>query len=160
MADNYRNSSYKKKQAAGTPEQDFLESLFKGIWQLLKFLFGKKGGKSGKSNNAAEIAKIRDHWQDVEMHVLQDATCAQAISEADKLLDAALQLKGVKGTTMGERLKASTGLFPHDLYQDIWQAHKIRNNLAHEVGARVTQAEAQYAVSTFRNALYKLGILS
>jgi len=85
---------------------------------------------------------------------------ALSVSEADKLIDAAFLTMGFSGQSMGERLKASEKWFPADLYQEIWQAHKLRNTLAHEVGVVASQSEAKQAVGSIRKALYHLKILN
>jgi len=53
-----------------------------------------------------------------------------AIIEADIILDQALKKRGYAGNSLGERLKsiAPTALASLD---DAWQAHKIRNYIAH-----------------------------
>ena len=145
-------SRYKEPQSS--PEQVFVETVIKGIGQLFNLLFGRKS-----AIDSAAITKIRANWSEVEAHVAQESTRALAVSEADKLLDAAMQINGITGTTMGERLKAAEDRFPHTLYQQIWDAHKLRNHLAHEVGASVTVAEAQQAVAAFREGMGKLGVL-
>ena len=55
-----------------------------------------------------------------------------ALIDYDTLLDHVLKDKGIRGTNMGERLKSARSYFPHGLYNEIWEAHKMRNNLVHE----------------------------
>jgi len=56
-----------------------------------------------------------------------------AVIEADKLLDFVLKSKRVKGETLGDRLKASKNLFSTSSYNKVWEVHKLRNRLAHEM---------------------------
>ncbi|MEP7103629.1 MAG: hypothetical protein ABI721_02900 [Candidatus Dojkabacteria bacterium] len=57
-----------------------------------------------------------------------------AVFEADKLLDFVLKSKKVKGETLGERLKNAKHLFRNNTsYNTIWEVHKLRNKLAHEM---------------------------
>ena len=142
------------KEPQSSPEQVFVETIIKGLGQLFRLLFRRK-----QTVDSAALAKIRVHWSDVEAHLAQESTRALAVSEADKLLDAALQVHKVAGSTMGERLKSAENLFSHSLYQRIWDAHKLRNHLAHEMGATVSAAEAQQAVGAFREAMGNLGVL-
>lgn len=53
-----------------------------------------------------------------------------AIIEADIILDGILKKKGYAGNSLGERLKS---ISPQQLstLNDAWEAHKIRNNIAH-----------------------------
>ncbi|MEO6729481.1 MAG: hypothetical protein ABIM99_06190 [Candidatus Dojkabacteria bacterium] len=56
-----------------------------------------------------------------------------AVIEADKLLDYVLKSKKVKGETLGDRLKSSKNLFSTSSYNKVWEVHKLRNRLAHEM---------------------------
>jgi hypothetical protein len=51
----------------------------------------------------------------------------------DKLLDYALQQSYYEGNTLGERLKAASPKFNKQVYNTIWESHKIRNRLVHEM---------------------------
>ena len=161
MADRYqgKNPNYKgrnhKPQTA--PEQAFIEGILHIIVQVFKMLFGKKGG--AKTGTAAQLRQLGESWEQVELYVLQSPTYHLAVSEGDKILDAALKIKGLPGTTMADRLRAGQTLFAPDLYNQIWSAHKLRNTLAHEVGASADSGEVRAAVGTFRSALYQLGVL-
>ena len=157
MSTSPSRSPRRSKRQDSSPEQAVVEGVVKGLGQLLKFIFGR-GGKGGGQNNE-QLQKIRALWPAVEGHLAQESTYALAVSEADKLLDSALQATGVAGESMGERLKAAQPNFPASMYQDIWDAHKLRNHLAHEMGATVGRAEAQQAVRTFRSALQHLTVL-
>lgn len=143
------------------PEQVIIESFFSGLGQIIAWVFKRlTQGKAPRTNRQAELAGLQEHWENVELHVMQDATRALAVSEGDKILDSAFKIIGLPGESMGDRLKAAESKFSPDLYQQIWQAHKLRNTLAHEIGAKVSAQEAQAAITTFRQALYQLGVLS
>lgn len=55
----------------------------------------------------------------------------EAITEADILLDDVLGRAGYMGAGVGEKLKSATRADFHTL-DDAWEAHKIRNQIAHE----------------------------
>ena len=58
----------------------------------------------------------------------------EAIIEADIMLDEALTNQGYAGDTVSDKLKTAEQLtFPH--LQDAWEAHKVRNQIAHEGSA-------------------------
>lgn len=80
-----------------------------------------------------------------------------AVSEADKLLDYALKRSGVRGETMGERLKNSGSRFSD--INAIWRAHKLRNALAHEADFDLVASQAREAVADFERGLRDLGAL-
>ena len=163
MAHNssYKSRSPRRKGPQTAPEQEVVEAIFKGLWSLLSWIFGKAKGRGGKkAAQKAQVQRLIEGWEQVELYLLQEQGKILAVSEADKILDAALQLHGVEGETMGERLKRAADYFPYELYQQIWQAHKLRNALAHEVGVKISTQELIQAVSTFRSALYHLQILT
>lgn len=78
-----------------------------------------------------------------------------AIFEADKLLDHALKARGYGGQTMGDRLKNARGSFMNN--NTVWQAHKLRNRLAHEQDVRLNGVAVDQALRSFRSALKDLG---
>jgi len=99
-------------------------------------------------------------WQEVEelVKLKKDSTLKQALIEADKLLDLGLRTKRIKGETMGERLKSSRNLFDKNLYNEIWQAHKLRNRLVHEHD-EILSFQIEKAISTFKKVLNYLNLI-
>lgn len=73
--------------------------------------------------------------------------------EYDKLLDHILKTRKVSGETLGERLKNSRTLFSRAEYNDIWEAHKLRNRVVHEVGINIEKKELDFHISNFRRIL-------
>lgn len=82
---------------------------------------------------------------------------SMAIMNADKLLDRALREKGMKGSTMGERLKNAERLLNN--VNSVWTAHKLRNQIAHQDGIAIGSDQARRAINTFRGALKDLGAI-
>jgi hypothetical protein len=81
-----------------------------------------------------------------------------AIIEADIILDDTLKQKGYAGTTLGERLKS---ISPNQLasLQDAWEAHKVRNRIAHEGSDFVlTKRIAQETITQYRRVFDEFGI--
>jgi len=75
-----------------------------------------------------------------------------AVIEADKMLDEALFNSGFQGENLGDRLK---GIDPKSVpwLNDAWEAHKIRNRIAHEADFVLDQREARKAVAKYEGAL-------
>lgn len=80
-----------------------------------------------------------------------------AILSADKLLDKALRESGARGNTMGERLKQLGGRF-QDI-NGVWTAHKLRNQIAHEVHGEINPAVARRMLRIYKNALKDIGAI-
>ncbi len=115
--------------------------------------FTKKMGKR------IDVEKYRARCLEIEHRLKADDpnTYQLCVLNADKLLDQALRDLGVKGNTMGERLKNSVSLYSDR--NGIWTAHKLRNVIAHEPGATVSYQQAKQALVYFRQALKDLGAI-
>lgn len=71
-------------------------------------------------------------WQTVEKYAASDnpGDWRLGIIEADLMLEELLEEQGFSGATLGDKLKnAERGDFV--TYQNAWEAHKVRNNIAH-----------------------------
>ena len=81
-----------------------------------------------------------------------------AVIEADSLMDDLLKRIGYPGETMGERLKYvdSSKLAA---INDVWEAHKIRNIIAHDPNRAVSRQEIDKALEGFEKALDELDFI-
>ena len=102
--------------------------------------------------------EYQQKWLTIEQSLTSDPASFQlAILNADKLVDAALKAKGYKGTTMGERMKSAKNVFSDR--NGIWNAHKIRNQIAHEQSVSLSAARTKKALASFKTALKDLGAI-
>lgn len=76
--------------------------------------------------------------------------------EIDSVVDYCLKQKGRHGSTMGERLKDARMLFDREEYNRLWEAHKTRNRLVHEVDFHMHTNEMRKEIGVLRNAVMKL----
>lgn len=81
-----------------------------------------------------------------------------AVIEADKIFDDLVKRIGYKGGDMGERLQQITSAQLPNI-NDIWEAHKIRNKIAHESDYRINRALAKRAVEIYQEAMETLEAL-
>jgi hypothetical protein len=91
-------------------------------------------------------------WMKVLEHVNSPnpADWKLAILEADIILDHLLDKMGYHGATMGDKLKS---IEPSDFtsLQEAWEAHKVRNAIAHEGSDYVvTKPEAERVIRLFK----------
>ena len=133
------------------------------VWLSL-FFYTRRLKKGKKYGNAITIDKqqIAAKWQEIEntFNMGGNSRLKSAIMEADKLADFVLKAKGVAGNTMGERMKNARNKFGnYDDYNNLWFAHKVRNNIAHETMHDLSFAEAKKAMEYFKKALKELGVL-
>jgi len=72
-----------------------------------------------------------------------------AIIEADAILDDMVKKMGYSGDDLGERLK-NIELSDFNTLPQAWEAHKVRNKIAHEGNFILTQREAKRIVGLYR----------
>jgi hypothetical protein len=71
-----------------------------------------------------------------------------AVIEADKMLEVVVGTFDVPGDNMGDKLKnIEKGDFGN--LEEAWQAHKIRNRIAHEQNFHLSQRDARVAIDNF-----------
>lgn len=106
-----------------------------------------------------DTEKYRRRWLEIEGLLSQDdqRNCQFAVIEADKLLDIAMKESGVRGDTMGERLKTAKDTWSHR--DGVWSAHKLRNQIVHEADVQVTYDTARRALAGFKKALRDIGAI-
>lgn len=119
---------------------------------LLIFLYALISSKKPKLNKAKYIKNL-----DVITKLIGYANYQSAVMESDKLLDSALKELGIKGSTMGERLRNCGNLGLN--LNDIWWAHKLRNRVAHEVGYNISATNANKVAKILKTSLKKLGAI-
>jgi hypothetical protein len=104
--------------------------------------------------------RIRSTWDDIERHFFagDDNDLKVALIEADNLLNDALLAAGVQGVQLGDRLKkVRSNQLPN--LEEVWQAHKIRNRIAHEANFVLKRDLAERALTVYETALEHLGVL-
>lgn len=112
-----------------------------------------------KSGRTLNVARYQSQWLTIENELQRDnrATYQLAILHADKLVDAALRDRGIKGNTMGERMKSAQSIWKNP--DHIWGAHKVRNRIAHEPDSEVTYEIAARSLVAYKQALKDLGAI-
>lgn len=118
-----------------------------------------RGWIASRSFDADDREKMRRRWREIEQMLQGPGEMSRklAVLEADKLLDAALKSLAMPGATLGERLKFAQYKYPE--LRDVWWAHKIRNQLAHEASYHLDAGIARRAVKSFQRALERLGAI-
>lgn len=114
---------------------------------------------TGKRGHAFNVEEYQTRWLKIENSLSKNnaRSYGMAVIEGDKLLDRALQEMGVAGKSMGERLKKIGNKLPE--INQIWYAHKLRNQIAHESDYDISYEQARKALTIFRQALKDLGAI-
>jgi len=126
---------------------------------LFDFLFGGATPTRTGSLRRETEENIKRDWDAIRILLQQKgpAQLRQALITADKSLDNALK-DLVIGEGMGERLKNSRELFDRNIYNKIWDAHKLRNNLVHESNFEPPYFMVIEAVNILKEGLMNLGL--
>lgn len=127
-----------------------------GIWTLYKKIRGAIR-RPELYNMSRE--SIKKHWAQIEelLERPDDTSWKLAVMEADKLLDHSLKSMAIPGMNMGERLRFIAYKYPR--INNVWRAHKVRNDIAHQAAYRLSKSDAKYAVRDFKSALEEIGVL-
>ena len=91
------------------------------------------------------------------MEGLQETDWRQAIIEADIILFDALEHDGYPGESVGEKLKA---VDPRKIasLQEAWEAHKVRNDIAHQGSAyELSDTLAYRTIQRYETTLREFG---
>ena len=104
-----------------------------------------------KKISPAMVEAIREEWK----RIIREKDYRHAIMDADKLLDHALSKMGLRGN-LGSKLKNSPKLFTN--VNNVWAAHKVRNNIAHQINFQVDEATYKKTMLSFKQAFKDLNI--
>lgn len=114
-----------------------------------------EGTSSVDGNFNPELVKTK--WAELQaMSASGPSGLKNALIEADKLLDYCMIGKGIPGETMGDRLKSGGDNFT-DL-NAIWNAHKLRNQLVHEVEIDTVADQVKFAINNLGQGIRDLGV--
>ena len=96
--------------------------------------------------------EINPHWERILSHIesMNENDWRLAILEADIMLSGLLDNLGLPGDTIGDKLKAveKSDFLSVDR---AWEAHKIRNLIAHEgISFSLNQREARRVIELYR----------
>lgn len=101
-----------------------------------------------------------DRWAKVSQALEADnpSEWKQAIMEADIMLDEMVKAMNYPGESLGERLKA---IEPSDFLtlQDAWEAHKTRNQIAHDSNFILSRREARATLDRFERVFREFNFI-
>lgn len=126
-------------------------ALFKWLWNLI---VGKKQKKLDKAGNLRQ-------WHEIEKLVesSDEIHAQQAVIRADKFFDEIMKEVGALGEKFSDRLRSLEPRFAHEVYQSIWDAHKLRNQISHEIDHHASIGECKSALNKFRLGMHSLGAI-
>jgi len=107
------------------------------------------------------MKKITRQWQEVlrRLDTGVESEYKLAIIEADRMLDNALKRMGYPGVDLEERLgKLNSVILPN--IEEIYQAHKSRNNVLHDPDYKLELTEAKRIMNIYDETFRYLQILT
>jgi hypothetical protein len=113
------------------------------------------------ANKHAKPDSRNARWDVIQKRVTENSpeSWRIAIIEADIMLDETLSNAGYPGQSLGEKLK---GANPQSFttIQDAWEAHKVRNEIAHAGSDFIlTQRTAQDTITRFERVFREFGVV-
>lgn len=101
--------------------------------------------------------ELDEKWQRIMRRLEKESESdfKMAVIEADNLFDDLLKKIGYQGDDMGERLKQITKAQLANI-DELWDAHKMRNRIAHEPDFKLTKFQAERAVEIYQKAMEDL----
>lgn len=105
--------------------------------------------------------KSTEWWDDIVDHIdtENEAQWKLALIDADKILEDALRSAGYSGVGVGELLKDAEDKHGFKTLQEAWEAHKVRNRIAHESGFQLSKHDAKNSVERYRKVFEEFGYL-
>jgi hypothetical protein len=106
------------------------------------------------------VQKAREKWDKILTQGTSEDENERkmALIAADSLVDNILKSVGYDGENLGERLKQIEKADLTSL-DALWEAHKIRNRIAHEADYRLTKEDAFSALTNYGKALRELNYI-
>ena len=120
------------------------------------------GGRKSKKKGA-EVKKFdfSPQWKKILTTVEAGGSDASllAIIEADKLVDTALKNLKFEGEYIAERLERAGKVMDLKTIDDVWRVHRIRNNLVHTPGFKISQSQVNDVLKVYEKFLKELNVL-
>ena len=127
------------------------KAVIKEIEEDLEAVISKEEvGPEAYGSRWQEIVKMVESKDETSWHL--------AVIEADKFFDNVMKRLGYSGDNFSERLKQ---VHPTEVssLNDIWQSHRIRNLLTHDINYKLSQDDARRAVGAYERAMKDLDVL-
>ncbi len=117
---------------------------------FVAYINSKKVPEKKKEKIYEKLEDVRKQLDSNEVYARRDA-----IIKLDNLLGRALNLRYNNDKSFSENLKYSKKLFNKREYQDIWDIHKIRNEIVHE-DADISSSETDRAYKIYKIAIRRV----
>ncbi|HEY4694924.1 MAG TPA: hypothetical protein VIH52_03100 [Candidatus Nanoarchaeia archaeon] len=128
---------------------------------IFSFLFGKTNYVPEGKLTLQDSQEVKTGWQKVEEQASlgKPSNLKSAVIDADKLMDFVLRKMYPSLEATGERLKAAKVKFvgKWEIYDGLWFAHKVRNEIVHNVNFELPSSQVRDILEKFKAGLIELG---
>jgi hypothetical protein len=132
----------------------FLFVIFYSSIRIREIEIDEKKKKEEKLSALLPAASPKhEKWQLIEGHMFSNnpSEWRLAIIEADTILEELTIKLGLQGDTLGDRLKSAVPAEFNNI-QTAWEAHKVRNRIAHDGSSyELTHAEANRVIRMYED---------
>lgn len=103
---------------------------------------------------------VKEPWQQVlkKLESENPADWNLAVIQADSIVDSILKEMGLPGDTMGDRMRTLDKGRLSSL-DDLWEGHRIRNDIAHSPDRTISKHRAVQAIGLFEKVLKEMGYI-
>jgi hypothetical protein len=144
----------------------FLFIIIFSIVRMVEIQIYDKKEIAHEIHNAMLREKERDRNTNPRWHYIltltespNDSDWRVAIIEADSMMEENLKERGLSGATVSELLEGAKGSGYRSI-QDAWDAHLVRNKIAHEgLDFPLSQIEGRRAIKMYQNFFEELGMI-
>lgn len=122
---------------------------------------GKKKDQEVIATEPISTPKKNERWEEVLRHFRSENSSdwRLAIIEADTILDYMMQSLGYQGKNLGERLK-QVDRSNFSTIDSAWEAHKVRNRIAHEgISFKLTKEQARRVIGQYESVFREFGYI-
>lgn len=134
--------------------QTIIIAIGRMLWWLISLPFrGVKFGKIKDKITVEERNYIASKRLEIEKSLFTEnqIELKNAVIEADKLVDYTMKIQGYAGQTFADRLRSAQVNLSQSLNNEIWQGHKVRNQIAHEQEAAISNPDLRSAATKLLN---------
>lgn len=132
----------------------FLFSKISGLRPKIDIYGALHGSKKSKIGAAIKKDIVKEKWVKILEKIKSgtEENIKLAVIETDSLIDDLLKEKGITGETMADRLKSISKDELRTL-DNLWEAHKLRNKIAHQPHFKLDYGEAKQAFKHYQSVL-------
>jgi len=124
-------------------------------------VYGPPIGKLPDVDESKLIPPKNERWEKVQKYINSNNSSdwRLAVIEADVMLEELLRTLGYVGESVGEMLK-SIDKSEFLTVDDAWEAHKVRNNVAHSGGDfQLSERDARHTISLFEKVFREFQVI-